>query len=299
MVKSEAVIDREQWLIERRKRLGATDVASILELDPYRSAYEVWLDKTGQLEPWEGNEATQLGNLLEPALLTIAEGKYASGKQFETQLSVVHSSLPIAATLDGYVRDDNLPVEIKTAGMVNAFAELSQWGEAGSDQIPQNYLVQVQTQMMCCDARRAKVLALIFGRGIVEYEVERDDVVCEIIGKQCEAWWNRYVVNGEHPYPDPTPPIELLKRIKREPESVVELDEAAVELFDTWQWAKKQAKQADEAAKELQAKLLLALGNAEAGRLPSGRMVTYLETKRAGYVVQPTTYRQLRIKSEK
>ncbi len=43
---------------ERQTRLHATDVASIMGLNSRRTAHTVWLEKTGRLEPWAGNEAT-------------------------------------------------------------------------------------------------------------------------------------------------------------------------------------------------------------------------------------------------
>lgn len=33
----------------RRSHIGSSDIAAILGKDPYKTAYDVWLDKTGQL----------------------------------------------------------------------------------------------------------------------------------------------------------------------------------------------------------------------------------------------------------
>ena len=61
--------DRELWLAERRKMIGSSDISCLLGLDEYRSAYDVWLDKTGKAQPFEGNEFTKRGVLLQTSIL--------------------------------------------------------------------------------------------------------------------------------------------------------------------------------------------------------------------------------------
>jgi putative phage-type endonuclease len=295
MIKLEAATDRERWLMDRRSRMGATDVSAILGINPYRTAYEVWLDKRGLLTNWEGNDATRLGQLLEPVILDEAERLWAGDDGMERNVVVKHDKLLIAATLDGWLNGPEEVVEIKTAGLTNEFADLSHWGEAGTDQIPHWYLVQVQTQLLCTEAEWARMLALISGRGLVAYNIRRDPEIGKIISETCARWWNDYVESDSEPSREPVPSIEILKRIKREPNSVVYLGYEDLELVEDWQIAKSEASAADKRAKELQAKVLQRLLTAEGALLPDGRMMTYLETHRKGYVVEPTTYRTLRI----
>ncbi|MGH3627235.1 MAG: YqaJ viral recombinase family protein, partial [Sciscionella sp.] len=33
---------REQWLAERRKGIGGSDIATLLGINPYQSEYELW-----------------------------------------------------------------------------------------------------------------------------------------------------------------------------------------------------------------------------------------------------------------
>ena len=66
---------REQWLADRKKAIGASDVAAILGVSPWASGWDVWADKTDRLERWEGNEQTRLGQFFEPSVLDYAESK--------------------------------------------------------------------------------------------------------------------------------------------------------------------------------------------------------------------------------
>jgi putative phage-type endonuclease len=283
---------REDWLAERRKRLGATDVSAIIGINPYRTAYEVWLDKLDMLEPWSGNDATDLGNILEPAILDEAERRWGP---IERQMVVHDNNSPIAATLDGWLVEREQVVEVKTAGLTNAFAELRYWGEEYSDDIPQWYLIQMQVQLLCTESEVGRMLALISGRGLVTYEVSRDDEVATVIRQKCTDWWEKHVVKKIEPSKDNLPSIEVLKRIKREPNSVTTFYEPVLELVDDWEVAKEEAKQSVDRLDGIKARLIAELGQHEAGTLPDGRTLTFFESTRKGYEVKPCKFRTLRV----
>lgn len=56
---------REEWLAERRKDLGGSEISAILGMNPYESAYSVWAKKTGRIPVFEGNLRTEVGTALE------------------------------------------------------------------------------------------------------------------------------------------------------------------------------------------------------------------------------------------
>ena len=59
-------VNRDQFLAGRKKGIGGSDVAAILGFSPYKSPYQLWLDKTGRSERKESqNESAHFGNLLE------------------------------------------------------------------------------------------------------------------------------------------------------------------------------------------------------------------------------------------
>ena len=66
---------RTEWLAERRKSIGGSDAATILGMNPYRSRYNLWLEKTGGLFPDEicDRESVRLGNDLEEYVATSAK----------------------------------------------------------------------------------------------------------------------------------------------------------------------------------------------------------------------------------
>ena len=50
-------MSREEWLEERKKSLGGSDMGAVLGLNRYRSPYTVWAEKTGRIGEEPENEA--------------------------------------------------------------------------------------------------------------------------------------------------------------------------------------------------------------------------------------------------
>ena len=64
-------LSKEQWLQYRQQGIGGSDVASLLGLSKWKSALELWLEKTGQADAFSvENEAMYWGNVLEPVIRT-------------------------------------------------------------------------------------------------------------------------------------------------------------------------------------------------------------------------------------
>jgi len=126
------------------------------------------------------------------------------------------------------------------------------------------------------------------------YEVRRDDALAEAVAARGREFMERYV-RTDTPPPDVLPNLDVLRRVRREPNKVVPVPD---ELVDAWQAERAARLQAEKREAEAQRALLAALGEAEAGDFGRGR-VTYLETKRKAYAVEETTYRTLRVKAER
>ncbi|HFC9341278.1 TPA: YqaJ viral recombinase family protein, partial [Enterococcus hirae] len=50
MSKSTLDMSHQEWLEDRKKGIGGSDVATVLGLNKYKSPYQLWLEKTGQIE---------------------------------------------------------------------------------------------------------------------------------------------------------------------------------------------------------------------------------------------------------
>lgn len=186
-------MDGPKWLEERRRGIGGSDIAAIMGLSPYKTAYRVYQEKRKEVEDWEGNEATDWGKRLEPALRQWYSDFTGRSVRLPEKI-MQHSIYPfMLASLDGFT-DDGRIVEIKTARSNKG------WGEPGTDQIPDMYALQVQHYMIVTGFEVADVPVSI-GGGIPElYEVPADKELWEMIIGAAAEFWQR-VIDGNPPEP--------------------------------------------------------------------------------------------------
>ena len=277
----------EQQRIARRQFLGSSDSASVFGLDPFRSAMDTYLDKTGADPGFAGNAATERGNYLEPAIVEWAREQIGE----DLIRNVLKTRGDLCANLDAYNVSRQFIVEAKTTTNVD------EWGDPGTDEIPDRVLIQTHHAMHVVGYALAYVPVLmpVFGRFEFRmYVVKRNDELAAEVARRGTEFMEHNVRLGIPPS-DSKPSLEVLKRIRRTPNKVVPVDSC---LVDRWIVAKDAAMQAKDDADEAQAAILAALQDADGGTCQQGAL-TYFTTKRAGYAVEPTEFRQLRLKKRK
>lgn len=281
---------------DRQTRLHSTDVSAILGLSPYTTDHTVWLEKTGRIDPWKGNSATDMGSRLEAPIVDLAESEL--GPMERQPLCIAQGlDFPLAATPDGRVIATGDVLDAKTSGIVGPLH--GEWGDADSDVVPQYYLVQFSVQMLCAEADLHHTYALLGGRGVVRYRVNRDEDVTREIVERCGRWWHLHIDKGIEPTLTEPMPLEIIKRLRRQPSKTVELfDDAALAVAE-YEAAKAVKSAAEKTCEVAQSKLIAMLGDAECGQLPDGREVCYLTQNRKGYTTLDTSFRVLRVRKGK
>lgn len=283
------MITQEQRAL-RQKYIGSSESAAILGVDPYMSAADVWLIKTGAADGFAGNAATERGSILEGAILDWAEKKLAM--PLKRNVMVIASDELRAANLDALIETAN-PQIVEAKSTVSR----DEWGDDGSDEIPERVMVQIHHQMAVMGplARIAWVPVLMAGFASLDfrmYRIERNDELADMIANADVDFMRNFVIPRKAP-DDYHPSLEVLKRVRRVPQKTVAISD---ELVLAWRGAADAASAADKAKKKAEADLLAAIGDAEAATCGVG-LVTYMEQKRKGYTVEPTSYRVLRLKN--
>jgi putative phage-type endonuclease len=186
-------VNREQWLIERQKGIGGSDAAAALGLSKWKTPYQLYLEKRGEAAPDEESLPMKVGTALEPLVIQLyadATGRDVVRNPFEITR---HATIPhMLATLDG--RAEGRVVEAKTA------ATKEGWGEPGTDEIPQEYLIQVQHVLIVTALPVADVPVLFGNREFETYEVPADRELQDMIRDAEEDFW-QLVRRGEPPAP--------------------------------------------------------------------------------------------------
>lgn len=276
-------------LERRRKHLGSSDMATVLGLNQYKTPYELWLDKSGKLEPEKQSLAAKTGQRFESAVLEWAQSEL--GSLVRNQRRVLKGT-PISANLDALLVADQVPVEAKTSGL---FSPLShEWGTAETDEVPDVVKIQVHVQMMCVGAAEvAHVPAFLGGRGFQMFHVPRNPRLCEIILERAAQFWR--LVTTDTPPEKQEASRTTLKVLRRVPKKVVAVSQ---ELVDRWLKTNETKKRYTAAHAEAELALLRAFGDAEAAVTDDGRAVTFFPQKRKAHEVQASEYRVFRYRAQ-
>lgn len=216
----------EEWLEERKKSLGGSDVGAVLGMNEYTSPYTVWAEKTGKLPPFEGNEWTRLGNDL--------EGYVAQRFSEASGLKVINDSATwrndkyphLHANIDRRVVGMKAGVECKLTSEMNA-------KKYKDGEFPDRFYAQCVEYLCVTEFERWYLAVLIYGKGIKIYQMTRivDDVKpewceasvyvsdgeIEALAKTTADFWNNHVLTDTPPMVDGTESTsETIKTIYRE-----------------------------------------------------------------------------------
>lgn len=193
-------LTHEEWLRYRTKGIGGSDVSVLFGCNPFKSIYELWQEKTGQIIPAaEESEFAHFGKVFEP----IVKKEFMARTGFKVRAKNVmlqSEEYPfMLADLDGVINDNGELVifEAKTASAY----KLSEW-EKG---VPFGYILQVQHYMAVTGAKKAYVAAIVGGQHYFQYLVERDEVLIQKIIAVEKKFWEDNILSGMEPIADGSP----------------------------------------------------------------------------------------------
>lgn len=219
----------------RTQGLGASEVAAVLGLDPYKTALDVFLEKTGQADPLPENRFMRWGKRLEAVIVDEYQDTHPS-VQIVPSDTVVGPETWMLATPDRLVSDPmrvgaalTWGLECKSRGHFNTDA----WGEPGTDEVPHAVAVQCHWGMLVTGLRRWDVAVLLGGNDYREYTLYWDDAIALELVARTRAFWFDHVVAKVHP-PFTGAPSDHAFLLKTYPEHTSEL---AVATPEVGEWA--------------------------------------------------------------
>jgi putative phage-type endonuclease len=130
----------ETWHEWRGKGLGSSDAPIIMGTSPWKTAYQLWEEKTKKVKnTFKGNFATDRGNRLEPMIRACYE--FEQNHEAPPILCSNPQYPFIRASLDGYCVAKNIILEIKAPGQVDHATALE-------GKVPEKYYPQLQHQLL-------------------------------------------------------------------------------------------------------------------------------------------------------
>lgn len=252
-IKEAIPVTRDEWLKQRSKGLGGSDAGAVMGLNPYKSAYSLWAEKTGQISNVvEENEAIRLGNDLEDYVAK-RFAKQENKRIKRSSYCYQSKEFPfMRANVDRLIVGENAALECKTA---NPFKD----GDYSNDIIPPSYYCQCLHYMAVCGFDRMYLAVLVFQKSFYTYVIDRGNEAVEadiraLIKAESEFW--KLVENGTPPDVDGSESTaQTLKQLhKDELKTVFDLT-AYDEKLDEIQELKEQQKELKARQKTLENEL--------------------------------------------
>ena len=178
---------KAEWLQNRKYYLGGTDIAAICGASSYKTALDVYLDKTSSTITDNISEAMEWGVRLEE----VVAAAYAEKTQVEVAIQngpIFHPEFPfLGANIDRWVEGKKKILECKTT----SYFMKDQWGEAETSQIPQGYLCQVAYYAAICNVEEVDIAVLIGGQEFRVYTYTKNQAFEDnLIQIGCNFWTN-------------------------------------------------------------------------------------------------------------
>lgn len=249
---------RDEWLKSRRQGLGGSDISAILGVNPWKSAVDVYLDKTGQTPDTDPNEAMYWGTVLEDVVARhYAETNAAKVQRINqimrhpqhnwmignidraivtpgSRARIVDGSSRLLAGADGLL-------ECKTASAYKA----GDWGRPDDEEaVPTQYVAQCMWYMAITGLDWCDIAVLIGGQKYLDKRIERDDETIRGMIERAEEFWFKHVVEGIAP--EPKTGDDALKLFPQDSGRIIEANPKTLELIGRAQELKMQIKAIEE-----------------------------------------------------
>ena len=188
-------IEKKEWLRYRKGGICGSDAGAVCGLNPYRTAMEVYYDKTSDEIEEIDNEAMRQGREFEEYVAR--RFMEATGKKVRRANALYYDErYPFMyADVDRLVVGENAGLECKTASPYMA----DQWK---GGKIPLSYQIQCYHYMSVFQADAWYIAVLIYGKEFQFHRIERDEAVISDLIHIEKNFWKDHVEKKILPEPD-------------------------------------------------------------------------------------------------
>ena len=188
-------IDKATWLKYRKMGVTGTDAAAICGLNPYKSAMQVFVDKTTETIEEFDNEAMRQGRDMEAYIASRFCEETGKRVRRVNAICISEEHKFMLADYDRVIVGEKAGLEIKSVSPYSA----DKWAD---DKIPIHYNLQCQHYLAVSGFERWYVCALIWGRELVIRTIERDEELIQNLITIEKRFWEKNVLAGVMPEPD-------------------------------------------------------------------------------------------------
>jgi len=179
----------------RRGSIGSSEISSVLGINKYQTPRDLWLLKTGRSEPFEGNEFTKMGHILEPIVADLfAESSEKELVRGSEKIEIrFHADKPyFSASPDRYYMK---------GGEVCILECKTTQATIDKDDIPLTWFSQLQWQLGITGLKSGAIAWLTRGVNFDFIELDFDEEYFDYMTQKADKFWNVNVIQDIEPDP--------------------------------------------------------------------------------------------------
>lgn len=251
-----------EWHSARQDSIGGSDVASVMDKSPWKSAFTLWAEKTGLIETnQEPSMPMILGTAFEPVIRLLFQDK---NKEFFT----VHETGTWSSIQDPFMianPDGIIEWHDGKLSLLEIKFTRQYW-----DELPEHYNLQVQHYLNVLGLESAMVVA-VAGGDWKEFEVVRDDSLIEALKTRLRAFYGLLQSKTAPDYDGSDSTYETVREISEG------LEPGEIELGSLWSnliQAKLEAEYWDNAFKAQKSAVLAFMNGTKYGLFQGEKVIT-------------------------
>ena len=266
------MLNNQDFTHNRCSFLGGSDIGPLLGVSKFRSAMDVWLEKTGKRTRSHDSFALRFGSFAEDFIAS--EYARTTGEELalhakglihpEYSFCVGHIDRFVLAQTDTPLFDDDGSLnakkllECKTA---NYFSQ-GDWGEAGTDAIPLPYLCQCLWYLSITGLSEIDVAVLLGGSDLRIYTITRDRELESLILEKAAHFWTAHVQKDIPPPPQSLADCQSLFS-KASSGKSIEANPETLDLIHRLKALESQAQVEEDQINEIKQSLMQTMADAE------------------------------------
>jgi predicted phage-related endonuclease len=269
-----------EQLRERQKFIGGSEVACLFGMSKYGGPRDLFLKKTMEIPDDfkdDAGIAARLGTHNEPFIKEMFQERTGL-KIYGVEPKALKDYPFIKGSPDG-ILENGFIFEAKTTNEKSYFND---WGEPGTDEIPEAYKLQVAYYLMIFESPAAIINVLVGNREIYEYKYFRNPEIEQSIKKVVVNFWENHVLKNILPeYILPEEAIRYSKMISTDKDSSVVANDDIFKAYEELLEKTRVEKEISEQIESLKAKIVDFMHDKELLLDPLGKkMISYKESER-------------------
>ena len=267
---------RQEWLQHHQGGLGGSDIAAAVGMSRWKTPLDLFLEKTGKVQPPPMNNYMEAGIRLENAIAkwymdetgrkVVLDNKIRSHKKYQF----------LIADFDRLIlKTPELPTGILEVKTTNHTHFRKEWS---TGQVPIEYKIQLQHYMFISGHRWGSYAVLGGGVNFLYFDIYYDEDFIKPIEQKAIEFWNEHVLKNIPPEPINKEDVDYLYP-EETPGRSIELSGYGEELWYRYKEIYAKRKEIDEEIASIKDQFAVLLKDAEEATIDGEPVATYKSRK--------------------